>query len=460
MAGTATAGARSPARAFARTSTPGRLRRALVALLLCTAASWGGLYLALSGAHATVSAAEAQAIPALVDTSQLSYYLADADRTAAGSFASGAVRLSGPGQRYQDDLKSAHQALERAAEHDATGPAGSAELQAIEGLLVEYTSLVEQAHATGGQGALGTAYLSYASSLMHKPADGVLAHVQQLRAAEQRELDGQRHSWWRTPAVLVGVLVPAALALALLIVTQRFVSRHFRRRVNPYLLAACVLLLVLGCWVVTESLGGDRAFSTATDQELPRLTASWQARTLATEAAGSDALAVVQAVPGPDFASWTAPLADVPVTPAVVAAARNSTPAFHGILADLLRPELGPDSSYYTGRRDAALRTLQDFQQFTEADAELQRQVTDHDPDMVATAVGPGSTQLGGAGAALDTDLARHTDLHRQRLADAESSARADLGLGVALPVLCTLIAALCVGGLWPRIDEYRAAPR
>ncbi|MEU8517635.1 hypothetical protein AB0C76_39580, partial [Kitasatospora sp. NPDC048722] len=65
---------------------------------------------------------------------------------------------------------------------------------------------------------------------------------------------------------------------------------------------------------------------------------------------------------------------------------------------------------------------------------------------------------LGGAGAAFDADLARLAEPDRQRLADAESAARSDLGLGRALPVLCAAIAALCLGGLWPRIDEYRAA--
>ncbi|WP_159398705.1 hypothetical protein [Streptomyces sp. MJM8645] len=449
-------------------TTPGRLRRVVVALVLCTAALWGTLEAALAGAHTAVSAAEAHADPALVDIAQLSYLLADADRVAAGSFASGTVRLSGPGQRYQDDLKSAHQALARAAEHDATGPAGSGRLQAVEGLLVEYTSLVEQAHATESQGALGAAYLSYASSLMHKPGDGVLAQVQQLRAAEQQELGRQQQSGWLAPVVLLGVLAPAVLALVLLVGTQRFLSRHFNRRLNPYLLTASVLLLTLAGWTVVATLHTDRAFGTATDEVLPRLTATWQARALAAEAAGGDALAVVRTVPGQDlsddFATYTGPLADRPVTPGAVAAAENQQPAFHGILADLFDADLRPDSS--PAKRDAALHTLQDFQQFTAADAELRRQAATRgpataaaaDPTMVATAVGPGAAQLGGAGAAFDADLARLTELDRQRLADAESAARSDLGLGRALPVLCAAIAVLCLGGLWPRIDEYRAA--
>jgi hypothetical protein len=222
--------------------------------------------------------------------------------------------------------------------------------------------------------------------------------------------------------------------------------------------------------MTVQTLHTDRAFSTACDGALPRLTASWQARTLAAQAAGSDALAIVETLPGQgfpnDFATYTVPLADPAVTPAVVAAARSEEPPLHGILADLLHSGLGTDPEHHAGERGAALRTLQDFQQFTEADADLRRQAAAlgsgaapaSDPAMVSTAVGPGGAQLGGAGAALDADLASLTDLHRQRLADAESSARSDPGLGPALALLCAAIAVLCLGGLWTRIDEYRAA--
>lgn len=414
---------------------PRRLWQMLVALVLCTVALWGALELALSGAHAAVSASESRAFPAIVDTSQVAYYLADADRVAAGSFASGTVRLSGPGQRYQDDLKSANQALERAAQDDATGSAGSTQLQAIEGLLVEYTSRIEQAHAAQGQGALGSAYLSYASSLMHDPKTGILAKVGQLQAADQQELGRQRHSGWLSAAAFLGVLAPAPVALVLLIGTQRFLSRHFRRRINPCLLAASLLLTALVGLTVGETRHSDHAFSTAAGTELPRLTDSWQARTLVWEASGSDALALVRTTQGQTFSSSFAGF---------------STP-----LAGLLGIVPGT-AAPHSEQPDATVRTH--FQRFTAADAALRRQAAAHSPGTVATAIGPGPTQLVGAATALDADLAPVTALHQQRLTAAEASARSDLGLGTALPLLCAAIAVLCLGGLWPRIDEYRAA--
>ncbi|MDJ0343504.1 hypothetical protein QMK19_18310 [Streptomyces sp. H10-C2] len=443
-------------------SAPGRLARTVIALILCTLALWGALEFALSGAHSAVSEAESGAMPAIVDTSQVAYYLADADRVAATSFVSGTVRLGGPGQRYQDDLKSAHQALARAAEHDATGADGSGQLQSIEGLLVEYTSLVEQAHANEGQGALGISYLSYASGLMHQKDDGILAHVQRLGAAEQQALARQRSTWWLTPSVLLGVLAPGAIALILLIRTQRYLRRHFHRRINPCLLAASVLLVALGGWTTVATLHTDRAFNTACDTVLPRLTASWQARTLIARAAGSDTQAVLLTLPGQPFSSgfadYTRPLAEPAVSSQMLIAARSGPPSLHGVLADLLQADLALDPADNSGKRKAALDTLEHFQRFTAAHAQVQQQADQRDPALVSTAVGPGGTQLGGAEAAVDGDLALRTDLDRQKLAEAADSARSGLGTGPAIPVLGAALAVLCLCGLWPRIDEYRAA--
>ncbi|MDH6576178.1 hypothetical protein [Kitasatospora sp. MAP5-34] len=429
--------------------------------MLCTAALWGAMDLTLTGAHGAVSDIGTHAAPAAVDTARAAYYLADADRVAAESMLSGTVRLGGPGQRYQDDLKTAHQALEQAAEHDATGTAGSGQLQAVEGLLVEYTSLVEQAHANAGQGVLGAAYLTYASGLLHTPGDGILTRIEQLRQAERQVAAERGRSVWLAPGVLFGVLAPAVVALALLVGTQRFLRRHFKRRLSPALLAGSVLLVGLAGWGLGQSLHADRAFGSAT-AALDRLSASWQARSLAAQAAASDSLALVQDDPAAPFASdftgYATKLADPLPDPAARPAGHAGPPQFHGILADLLRAGSAPTNPATPAEQDAAGRALDSFQRFTAADARLQQQAAQHSPDAAVTAVGTGSTQLGGTGAALDGDLSSLAALTQQRLAGAQTAARAELGLDVGLPVLCAGIAALCLAGLWPRIDEYRAA--
>ncbi|GAA1250899.1 hypothetical protein GCM10009665_46970 [Kitasatospora nipponensis] len=453
--------------------TPLRLRRTAQGWLLCAVLLWAVPALVLGGAHGAVSAAQDHAAPAVVDAAQVGAYLADADRVATAGFVAGTVQLSGPGQQYQDDLKSAEQALERAAGHDANG---AGQLQTVEGLLVEYTSLIEQAHANAGRNTLSTAYLGYAAGVMNAPDTGILAQVAALQAAEQDRVDRQRHSGWLAPAVQIGMLAPAVPALVLLVSTQRFLSRHFRRRLNPGLLAATVLLLALSGWTAAEALRDYRAFTTACDRALPRLTAGWQARTLTARAAGGDALAVFRGIPGQplggDFGTTLAPLtrdagAPAPAPTLAPAPGDLASPAgapSQGKLAQLLAGDLaGADPA--DGRRAGAEHLLQDYRRFTDADAALRQRAGTlgqdaapaTDPATVAAAVGPAGTQLGGAVTALDADLAARTTLARQDLAGAEATAGSDQGLSLALPLLCAALAGLGLAGLWPRIDEYRA---
>ncbi|WP_035841824.1 hypothetical protein [Kitasatospora azatica] len=420
---------RSAGRLSGARSTPASLRLRVLALLLCVAALWATMGLTFGGAHGAVSDADARAVPAVADTAQVGYFLADADRVAVESLLSGTMRLSGPGQRYQEDLKNAHQALAQAAEHDATGASGSGKLQTVEGLLVDYTSLVEQAHANAGQSVLAGAYLSYASRLMQAPDSGILARVEKLRRDERQAVDQHRQSPWLAPGVLLGVLAPAALGLALLVGTQRFLSRHFNRRLNPALLAGSLLLAGLAGWGLVQSLHTDRAFDSAT-AALDNLSGAWQARALAAQASAGDALAVVEGDPAESFPAGLVGYADQ--------------------VRDLVQSDSAPTD------QDTTAQVIDSLEKFRAANAEVERQAAGRDPAAAATVLGRGPAQLGGSGAALDAGLSRLTVLAQQRLGAAQSSAGAELGLGPGLPLLSVTVAGLCLLGLWPRIDEYR----
>ncbi|MFE0461380.1 hypothetical protein ACFW1A_19245 [Kitasatospora sp. NPDC058965] len=421
--------ARSAGRLPGPRSTPASLRLRLLALLLCVAALWATMGLATGGAHGAVSDAGARAVPAVTDTARVGYFLADADRVAVESLLSGTMRLSGPGRQYQEDLKNAHQALAQAAEHDATGAGGSGTLQAVEGLLVDYAGLVEQAHANADQGVLAAAYLGYASRLMQAPDTGILARVEQLRRDERQAVDQRRQSRWLAPGVLLWVLAPAAPGLALLVGTQRFLSRHFNRRLNPALLAGSVLLAGLAGWGLLQALHTDRAFGSATTA-LDELSGAWQARALAARASAGDALALVERDPAEPFADGFVGYADR--------------------IGDLVQG----DSA--AADQDSTAQVIGSLEKFRAADAEVERQAAGQDPGAAATVLGRGPAQLGGSGAALDAGLSRLTVLAQQRLGAARSAAGADAGLGPGLPLLSVTVAGLCLLGLWPRIDEYR----
>ncbi|MER8184525.1 hypothetical protein [Kitasatospora sp. NPDC094015] len=445
--------------------TPGRLRHAAVALVLCTAASWGAISLAVGQGQAVVGAAGSRTIPAVMDTGEAAYRLADADRVASAGFASGAAALTGPGRQYQDDLKSAHQALARVAEHGTPGAGGGAQLETVAGLLVEYSGLIAQAHATEGSEGLSSAYLGYASQLMHRPGDGILARIEQLRAGEREQLARQRRSAWTAPLLLVAVLAPAVLGLLLLVRTQLFLRRHFNRRINPCLLAATVLLATLAGWTATSLLGVDSAFARTGDREVPRLAAAWQVRTAVAAAAGNDTAAVVRGEPAAKVAAgfyqYSGTLTDREITSELVDRALTRQPDFRGALADLLLPDLAvPVGPGVAADRETALHTLRDYRAFVGAHNALQLGAATGRPGLAQAAAGASPEQLGGAHDALDLDLAAITDLGKRRLAEGAAAARPGFGLPVAVPVLCAAIAVLCGLGLWPRIEEYRAVTR
>jgi len=232
---------------------------------------------ALSRGHATVAAARDRGVPALLGALTAHSALSDADRAAWTSFRSGEVRLIGPGPKYQNDITTAGQNLERLAVLDTTGARGRQLLQAVNGQLVTYQGLVEQADATYRQGTrqLGYTYLTYGSTLLHGPG-GLLAQLDQIATLNQDELDHGRTSVWVGPGVPVAVAAAATALLACLIWAQIHLARAFRRTVNLALLLASVLVAGLTVWDVSATVHRDRALRTAERQALPASVRVWR----------------------------------------------------------------------------------------------------------------------------------------------------------------------------------------
>jgi hypothetical protein len=225
------------------------LRRLLVVLMVAGLAVVVASAGAVQAMRATATEVGTRTAPSIVDSLAARAALVEADAAAVQSFRSGEVALSGPGERYQSQIAVASQSLAQLAEHNVAGPAASQAIQLVEGLLVAYMGLIEQADAHFRQSrgtALGTADLWYASRLVHAPESGLLAQLDALREAQTvvlgRQLDsGGAAPGWRYAWPLAGLLL-----LLTLVATQVFLSRRFRRTVNPALLGATVLLVVLG----------------------------------------------------------------------------------------------------------------------------------------------------------------------------------------------------------------------
>ena len=108
---------------------------------------------------------------------------------------------------------------------------------------------------------LAAAYLGEANNLMQAT---ILPAAQGLYTAENQRLTGDLGSAQGTWLVaLAGVLL--VLTLVLLVVVQVWMSRHFRRTFNLWLVAATIATFVLGVWftaaVVVQSSGVDAATS-------------------------------------------------------------------------------------------------------------------------------------------------------------------------------------------------------
>jgi hypothetical protein len=288
VAGTATS--RSPGR-----GTPALLKRLIITLLAATVLLWGTATILQRGLQSTAESVRDSASPAYLDAVAARAALSDADRAAWQSFRSGAAQLTGPGQQYQNDITNAGQALERLAALEPSGGADSQRLQTISGQLVNYQGLVEQGDASyrrdialgaGSKGALGFAYLAYASNAM-RDQGGLLASIDQLAGPDRQALRGQLASTWANPVLLFAFAVPALLTLAGIATAQAFLRRRFKRAVSLPLLLAAMLAFGLSGWAVDVTLHVDSAFAAARTTALPRVTGLWQSQTRAVDIAAT-----------------------------------------------------------------------------------------------------------------------------------------------------------------------------
>jgi hypothetical protein len=240
------------------------------------------------GRRDTVQSVRAQTEPALLDALQAHAVMSDADRAVWASFRSGEAQLIGPGEGYQNDITTAGQSLEQIAALEPSGGAVGGQLQTVEGQLVDYEGLVEQADATyrtgvaaaprSGASHLGFAYLTYASSSLHEPG-GLLAGIDQLATSDRQALSNREASVWTSPWLLLTYAAAALLLLGSLLYSQVFLRRRFRRTVSPPLVVASAVVVGLSVWFGVVSLRGDHAFRTTQDAALSRLTAIWHAQT-------------------------------------------------------------------------------------------------------------------------------------------------------------------------------------
>jgi hypothetical protein len=228
---------------------------------------------------------------AVLEVSAARYALVAADAAAVESFASGEARLAGPGQEYTNQLALASQSLARVAEFNQAGEPGGGVLQVVEGQIAAYSGSIGQADVHFRQldaPVLGAVDLWHASRLLHAPG-GVLDELESLQGEQRQALDAQLSSTGMSVAMLPLWLLPVLALLVLLVITQVYLRKRFRRKANVPLLAATALIAAIGVALVFTLVTRNRLESVG--ERLDSVAAAWQARIQSTDDQGQRRLA-------------------------------------------------------------------------------------------------------------------------------------------------------------------------
>ncbi|HJQ45568.1 MAG TPA: hypothetical protein VJ870_04465 [Amycolatopsis sp.] len=414
-------------------TTPGVLSGFLLALVVVGLLA--GLFTALSVQR------RAQALDDLATSSgpltaaaqEIYRSLSDADATSTGAFLSAGLEPAQTRQRYEADIAQASNALAIAiaARDPADVTAPGSPLATLSEQLPVYTGLIETARATNRQGLpLGAAYQREASNLMRTR---LLPAAQALYQSENDQLSADQD---RAGAVPWLEILLALVVLALLVVAQRYLSRHTNRVFNAGLLVATAAAVVSLLWVLVS------AFAARADVGDSRTDGSAQADTLARahiatlNARADETLTLVARGAGQayqdDYVKLTRSL---------------------GTLLDGAR-SAATDSAV----ADRVAAAVTDTKTWTDAHVDIRGA---DDSGDYTTAVRLAVEQVpGGAAPAfdkVDADLRDATDRTRATFGEKITDASGALsGTVAAVIVFAVAVAAGSAAGIWRRLKDYR----
>lgn len=396
-------------------STPRRLRQLSRGLLV--AGIVVGLLGALTFAYLAyaINRAEADTVQ-LIRVQKIQANLLGADATATNAFLVGGLEPAAQRAAYDEAISSTGALIAEAAKAQ---PADTEALAALNQQVVAYASTIEQARANNRQGfPVGAQYLRTASAQLRSdalPILDLLVTTNANRAEDEMNL---------LPGYVFVVVSFLALVAAVLVHT--WLSRRFRRRINPGVLVAAILALlafVVGLVVVQRSgaqVDGIR------DGSFNSVKVTAQARIEANDAKANESLTLIARGSGAAFeTAWA-----------------GSAELVNSNLAEL------PDGSGLTGLWSAytdthvQIRALDDGGSWDRA---------------VATATGAGADSANTTFNAFDAALASYLE----RVSNTTATALADRQPGLIGAAIVTLLAGLGAAlfgrrGVAARLEEYR----
>ena len=419
-------------RGAVRRATPSRLRGASVGLAVLVLVTGAVTVLAALERHSASSAAWQQSEPLVVNAQAIDSDLSDADTTAAGSFLQGQIEPSDLRTRYEADLARASQNLANAAEEAGTDPVASSSIRTVSVEVPLYSGLIQTAISDERQSyyPLAAAYLGEANNLMQAT---ILPAAHGLYAAENRRLTGDLGSAQGTWLVaLAGVLL--VLTLVLLVVVQVWMSRHFRRTFNLFLVAATFATFVLGLWFTAAVLVQSSGVDAATSGGSAPLVLFTEARIGALRVTADDELTLVTQDAEPQY-----------------------QPDYTTTVHSLVRVLGSAASGAGPVERAEIARALFAIASYGYVHAEIRRLDGTGRPSLEQEADGDAATVLPAAAATLDDDLATAIGVSQHAFDQSMSGSTSDIGAFVwAAAVLALAAAVLVLMGFRARIAEYR----
>ncbi|BAH48618.1 hypothetical membrane protein [Rhodococcus opacus B4] len=412
------------------TSTPGRLTVLGVALIAVVIAAGVITSAAVGARQQRVEVLRTHTEP-LANAAQALYSsLSIADAAATTSFISGGGASTGA-EQFTQAVGDASNALVTATNGVSSQDAESlALLSDVVRNLAEYFNLVATAQANDRAGnPVGVAYLSDASALMQ---DTILPLAEQLYV---RQAEAVAETQTHTAQLPAAAFTVTAAALVALVLAQLYLVRKSKRRFNPGLAVASLLMAGLLIWLIAGSLVSTSASEHARTEGTQPINTVARARILAQQARADETLALLQR--GADTQS------EVDYT-------RHSQ-----ALSDELTRQL--DSAH----GDVAADDLRDAETAREGwlaahrDIEIALERGDY-PTAAAIAAGSGSGTSAAKFAVMDAALRDAID----RLRDDEAAAVTDAYRSMSSLAIGSMIIGVSCGfavggGIWPRLNEY-----
>jgi len=374
---------------------------------------------------------------------------------------------------YASDRTIADSDLQQATVSETGNPAAEQALKLVLDRVGQYEALAADAlltshqsrSAAGRASAAAIAYYQQATSLMQA---SILPAVGSLTTVSTAKLDAAYHGGQTdSGAGTAGVLILGILLAAALIALQVHFAARFRRLVNPALAAATVLTLAFAAVTISRLSAESDQLTVAKQDAFGSVQALTLARAVSYDANADESRYLVDAGRATQYQqSFLAKSQqvvnvgnvgilgyDLTLAADIAAYQRdNSDVRFGGYLGAEFR------NITFSGERQAAVATLLAFQRYERDDRTLRALAAKNLAAAVGYDIGTAPAQSDGAFNSYDSALSSVITINDRAFTAAVASGEdGAVGWEVGLPALgALLVAALTIGGVRPRLAEYR----